>query len=205
MLGDDPGTDEMRRTRMAHELMLSRIRARVVRYLSREERVLGLSDDANAMFDEFRAETDVRLGRVCSDGLVKFAAACRAFMQHQPESANHALTSCRRLVKAVADALYPASEEPVVGADGTVHDMRDEEYINRLVQWVYENHPKGKERGIVVDALRDLHARLIKLNDLASKGVHDEVEGEDIRFCLIQTYLTVGEVLRFSALHDDGE
>jgi hypothetical protein len=92
-----------------------------------------------------------------------------------------------------------------VGADGDLHDVGDEEYINRLVQWVYENHPKGKERGIVVDALRDLHARLIKLNELASKGVHDEVACEDIRFGLIQTYLTIGEVLRFSALHEDGE
>lgn len=204
-LEEDMGAAEMRMSRHAQQLMLIRIRTRVLRYLTRMERVLGLGDDADAMFDQFRAETDMRLGAVCPEGLTKFSAACSAFMRQESESSNHALTSCRRLIKAVADALYPASSGAAIGADGALHEIGEDNYINRLVQWVYENHPKGKEREIVASTVNELHARLVKLNDLASKGVHGEVAHDEIRFGLIQTYMTLGEVLRLGPLHAEEE
>ena len=189
---------QLRVSQEAMQTVLARVRSRVIRYLTREERVLGLSDDADAMFDEFRAETDIRLGEACPDALGKFSAACRALMRQEPESATHALTSCRRLMKAVADALYPASDDVVIGADGEPHDTDEESYINRLVQWVSANQPRSKERAVLVDTLRELHARLRKLDDLSSKGVHGEVRHREVRFGLIQTYLTMGEVARLA-------
>jgi hypothetical protein len=178
------------------ESILARIRTRVVRYLTREERILGLSNDADALFDDFRAETDVLLSQVCPDALEKFAAACSAFMRNEPESVNHALTSCRRLIKAVADAVYPASNQSVIGVDGKAHEMGAENYVNRIVQWISGTHSRKTEQEVVKAALLDLHSRLTRLNDLACKGVHASVTAPETHFGLIQTYLTLGEIVR---------
>jgi hypothetical protein len=43
--------------------------------------------------------------------------------------------------------------------------------------------------------LEDVGTRLDRLNELASKGVHDEVTQEEVDLCVIQTYLFTGEVL----------
>jgi hypothetical protein len=45
-------------------------------------------------------------------------------------SVAHALTSCRRILKAVADVAFPAQSEPIVGQDGEPRVVDDDHYKN---------------------------------------------------------------------------
>jgi hypothetical protein len=43
-------------------------------------------------------------------------------------------------------------------------------------------------------------ARLERLDDLAQKGVHDEVDEDEMEVGLVLTYLAAGELIRRSSL-----
>lgn len=48
--------------------------------------------------------------------------------------------------------------------------------------------------------LSEIGSRIDRLNNLANKGVHAEVSENEVEWCIVQTYVLTGEVLR---LHSD--
>jgi len=183
--------------------VLARIGERVVRYLTRKERELLFSEANASVFDTFRLEADQRLSEMCPTAVEMFNAAYRSFEDGEPESLSHALTSCRRLLKAVADTLYPPRDDEVLGIDGRKHAVTDAQYINRLVQWVCESHASGKTRSLLLTSIEDLGKRLGRVDDLTSKGVHDQVTPQEVRFGIIQTYILLAEIVSSAPPSED--
>jgi hypothetical protein len=56
----------------------------------------------------------------------KFVAAQERVTDGGQEDIAHALTSCRRMIKSLADALYPATKEEKKGLDGVSRPMTDD-------------------------------------------------------------------------------
>ena len=99
------------------------------------------------------------------------------------------------LLKSVADALYPASEEPISGRDGKSHSMTDDKFVNRLIQFLSEALPTAA--GEVIQAeLGEFGRRLDALNELSSKGVHATVTQAEVDLCIVRTYLFAGDLMR---------
>lgn len=180
------------------EQVLARVRARVVDFLSTAERQLAFGQINADVFERNRVYVDQRLARVAPQALEQFAAAYRRQAEGDAEARSHALTSCRRVLKTLADALYPASGEKVVGVDGRERKMTDDKFIARLCQYASESGVGSAARQVLAAQIAALGERLDALNDLASKGVHANVSPAEVDQCLIQTYLTVGDLLRLS-------
>jgi len=130
--------------------------------------------------------------------LTMFEAAEDAVDRGTPEDLSHALTSCGRIIKGLADALYPATGESITGADGRDRAMTEDAYNNRLLQFAIENMEGSTHKGLVAETLRGLGNRLNRLNELSSKGVHDVVSSAEAETCLMWTYLTVADLLRIA-------
>lgn len=176
--------------------VLVRIKQRAHDFLSRTEKQL-LYGQINAdVFEENRRFVDERLKRLAPDVLEKFVAAYARAHDGDPEGRSHALTSCRRILKAVADVVYPANPEPVTGPDGKKRVLNDEKYVSRLWQFVFDRVGKRTAGELMMASITDLGHRIDALNSLASKGVHAEVSSFEVNQCVIQTYLIVGDVLR---------
>jgi hypothetical protein len=105
--------------------------------------------------------------------------------------------SCRRILKSVADAVYPASNEPVM-ANGKELKLTDDRYINRLLQFVSEHAGKQGTGGVLQANLTMLGARLSAIDKLASKGVHASVTMSEVEICIVQTYLVIGEIIEIA-------
>jgi hypothetical protein len=54
---------------------------------------------------------------------------------------------------------------------------------------------KHENGGVDQATLEHLGARLHALNELASKGVHGEVEAYEVDTCVVQTYLVIADLL----------
>jgi hypothetical protein len=108
------------------------------------------------------------------------------------------LTSCRRVLKTLADLLYPADNTMVEGIDGRSRKMTDDKSISRLVQFATSKATGSASRDVVIAQVKALGERLDALNDLSSKGVHAQVSAAEVDQCLIQTYLAVGDLLRLA-------
>ena len=112
-----------------------------------------------------------------------------------PEAISHALTSCRRMIKALADKLYPATKEHRIGVDGVSRSMTDDFYRNRLLQYVQETVGRHKSGEVLQAVIADLGARLNALDALSSKGVHADPSLDEAHTCVIQAYLLAGDLL----------
>lgn len=179
--------------------VMGRVRNDTFDYLMRCEATLRLAATGGRIFDRHRTRVDQHLRSVAPDVLDKLNAALeRSTSTEDPEARSHALTSCRRVLVAVADHVFPAQSAPYVGKDGTTHKVGVEEYRNRLVAAV-ERSDTTTHGSALVPTIEDFAARLGRLDKLTSKGVHAEPTAAEVDFGVINTYMIAGEVLQITA------
>lgn len=182
----------------SYQSILERIKQRVHDYLSQAEAQLIFGQLHADIFEKNRQYVDLKLGRLCPDALEKFVAVYRRMQENTPESRAQALTSCRRVLKSLADVLYPPSNIPVVGANGKPRVHTDDKYVARLWQYVSEQTACSASGELLIAQIQDLGNRIDRLYALANKGVHAEVSETEVNQCVIQTYLLAGDLLRMS-------
>jgi hypothetical protein len=178
--------------------VIERIKQAVHDFLISTERQIELGQHRPDAFERGRTYIEQSLAKVAPEALAKFHAAEDSLHDGSTEDLAHALTSCRRMIKALADALYPASNQTMTGADGNERVMSDEAYRNRLVQFASEKLGKSTHGKAVQETLRSLGDRLKRLDNLSSKGVHDEVSVIEAETCMLWTYLTAADFLRIA-------
>ncbi|MGB3259171.1 MAG: hypothetical protein WBA72_14430 [Ornithinimicrobium sp.] len=181
------------------ENVLVRVRARLHDFLIVTEHELEYGQLNAEIFERTRKSVDEQLRVIAPETLEKFTSAYRRLHEGDAEALSQALTSCRRILKATADAVYPATGATVTSADGNLRKMTDEAFINRLLQAVADAVGKHGNAKVVGTTLAALGPRLAALNELASKGVHSDVTADEVDTCVVQTYLMVGDVLRLVA------
>lgn len=179
------------------EDVIERVKQMVHDFLVETERQIESGQRRPHIFDRGREYIEQALRERAPEALEKFQAAEELLDSGEPESLAHALTSCRRMIKALADALYPATGEVITGEDGRDRAMTDDAYRNRLLQFASERLG-STHNDLVKETMRSLGARLQRLNELSSKGVHDEVGRIEAETCVMWTYLTAADVLRIA-------
>lgn len=177
-------------------IVFERIRQRVHDYLTRVEQRLVFSQINTDIFGRYRQYVDSKLSVLAPDVLNKFSHAYERTATGDAEAYSQAAMMCRRVLKAVADIVYPGRSEKVTGKDGKLHSVTDQEYLNRLIQYLSESLESSTVRKAISSALEDLAKRLKTVNDLASKGDHSDISAAEVDLCVIQTYLLVGDILR---------
>ena len=183
-------------SRIPLDTVLARIKNRLWEFLTETEYELSFGEATGETFDRLRSYVDKQLTTISPLALEQFQTAYRRLKDGGDEDRAHALTSCRRVLKTLADELYLAHAEPVTGADGNAPTLNDAKFVNRLLQYVGDTMGKHENGAVVQAALEDVAARLDALNALASKGVHADVTTYEVDTCVVQTYLVVADVLR---------
>lgn len=177
--------------------MIGRISTRVHRFLSTTEQQLYLGQVNSDIFERNRQYVDRRLLEVAPEAAEQFTAAYKRLDSDEgTEALTHALTSCRRALKSLADRLYPATNNEVTGSDGKPRVLTGDKFISRLWQYLHDRSSAGAR--LTQAQVNDLGNRLERLNELSSKGVHATVNADDAHQCVIQTYLLIGDILRVS-------
>lgn len=151
---------------------------------------LSFGEIPSRQFDFIRDRVDGLLLDICPDAIEKFMVAYERLSSNSSENWSQALTACRRVIKSVADAIYPpkktSKEERKLG---------EEQYINRLWAFLDENAGAGSDKDLAKAHVNYLGAFIQKLNDKASKGVHADVRYEEAVKSVLYTYLTLGDIL----------
>jgi hypothetical protein len=166
------------------------VRGTLHEWLSRT--LVGLKFGAllDTAFSRARARLDQLLAARAPDVARSLASAFERARSRDPEEWSQALTSCRRALKALADQLYPPTDQVIEG-----HELTDAKYLNRLIRFASDNISSASQERLVLSTLDSVVARAEALNDLASKGVHSDVDEADLELTIIHTYLLAGELL----------
>lgn len=175
--------------------MLERIKDAAYTYvLDSEAQILvgAAVPDSVARGREF---VEAELARRAPKALEALRAAESRAVEGDGEAASQAAASCRRAIKALADALYPPGP-PVEGEDGVTRSMDDDHYRNRLTTWVHEKKGRSTHADLLASNLVTLGVRLKSLDDLASKGVHADLSQAEVESCVSWVYTLAADLLR---------
>ena len=154
---------------------------------------LSFGEIPSRQFNAIRERVDNLLLDLCPEAVEKFMVAYERLASSSSEDWSHSLTAARRILKSVADSLYPPRETPT-GA----RKLGKDQYINRLWAFLDENAEAGSDKDLTKAHIDYMGAFLQQLNQKASKGVHAEVSyGEAVR-AVLYTYLTLGDLLEFA-------
>jgi hypothetical protein len=179
-----------------YQKILENIKNRVYDFLGQTEKQLLYGQFHADIFEQNRQYVELRLNQVCPEAVKELVAALQRMKDKTPEARAQALLSCRRMLKDLADVLYPPTSQKITGADGKTHDLSEDKYINRLWQFISDKTHLTTSAGLLMASLSDLGNRLDRIYEFTNKGVHAEVEEFEMNQCLMQTYLLVGDLLR---------
>jgi len=103
------------------------------------------------------------------------------------ESISQALATCRRIIEAFADSIYPPTDQ-TVEIGGNTLKLDASKHQNRINAFVHAKTQSQSRK-------QRLRQNLSNLFDRVSSGVHTEVTAEEARALFLNTYLFLGEVL----------
>jgi hypothetical protein len=156
-------------TRVAHEIMFSELQA--------------------SLFDATRETIDGRLTSA-GDALKKIESINERLATGSPEAISQAMATCRRLIDATADELFPAREEPYMKGEQPL-TVKHSNVLNRINAYVHQSGIVGGRGDRIRRALEGLY-------DRTSTAVHAEVDEHEARYLFLNTYILLGEILTIS-------
>jgi hypothetical protein len=193
------GTDLAIRRKMGE--IVAKTRHRAFTHLILWERQLNYGSTNQGVFHSYQGDVDRLLSLGAPRLVDQFNSVYRRMREvattdpDKPaaEELSQALTTCRRILKAVVDHVLPPEESD----DGALNDAK---YRNRLSEFI-KRSIESDSAGDVVKALTSgLYDKFRAVDAWTSKAVHASLAYEEARLCAISTYILCGEILRINAL-----
>ncbi len=153
---------------------------------------VAFSNTPQTSLDILRAEVDSKLLDVAPMAAEKLMTAFKAVTSDNPEEWSHALTSCRRFLEELADAIYPPRVEAVKG-----RALGKGQYINRLWAFMDSAIESESNRDIAKAHVDYLGSYLESTHKLGHKGVHASLTRVEAIKSVLHTYLVVADILDY--------
>ena len=143
-------------------------------------------------FDILKNAVDDRLLDLDPKISEQLMLAFKSVSSNNKEEWSQALTSCRRLLEGLADKLLPASEEKVNG-----RVLKQGQYVNRLWAFMDNSIESDSNKALAKAHVDFLGSWLEKVNRLANKGVHAELNQLEAVKAVFHTYLIIADILEY--------
>ncbi|GGH53071.1 hypothetical protein GVY41_09000 [Frigidibacter albus] len=174
-------------------------RSFVYSYVLSKHFELRISSAAEDVFEAYRRRIDGFLGVLIPSELRRLDSIRDNLDSSNPEDWANAVHSCRRLLQAVADALYPPAEGTVKAGSGRAVKVGKDQYINRLVLFCESTVKSVVSSKVLCSDLQYIGERLDAVFSAVQKGSHAEIEVSEAQRFVIHTYLLVGDILDLNA------
>ena len=150
------------------------------------------SAQQETLFGNLKITVDEKLAERCGDALKKIPSISERLTAGDQEAVSHALSSCRRMMDELSDAIQPPTDTPgVLGGNPLL--LTAKQTKNRFILYL-QNHCASESRR------ERLKETMHNLYDRTGVGVHADVTPEEARFLFLETYLWIGEILSLPEL-----
>jgi hypothetical protein len=177
--------------------VLDRVLSALHEYAASRYQELRFGSAVESAFEVVRAKVDAAIANLVPGALPMLTGAFENAVSNNPEHWANAASTCRRLLKEVADALRPPGPAKEVGNRSV--QMGPDNYVNRLVDWIVAHSASETASTIVTADLEDLGKRLDAVDHAGHKGAHGAVDRYDASRFITGTYLLLGDILRLTA------
>lgn len=174
----------------------SRLKTRCLNYAIQIEKQLSLQEKNQSVLWSVQNEVNNFFKARAEDVFQKLQKASQLAVAVQGEDVALLLTEVRRALKGAADHFYPPQSGIVTCSDGKERPLGDEQYLNRLEEYLSAKLPASTAKELASAELKLLATFMRRLNDLASKGVHADVTHAEARQGLVGLYLFLSTIIR---------
>lgn len=174
---------------------IEKVKSALYEYVFNVNYELKFSNITEDIFTRKRTKVDAILKEICPEAIQKFISVYENVKSNNDEDWANAVHTCRRVLKDVADALYPPSDTPIQLPAGKTIRIGEDQYINRLIQYIGSKSKSEKFTSIVGSHLGFIGERLDGVHEASHKGTHAEVTLEEAERYIIYTYLVIGDIL----------
>ncbi|MFH8533214.1 hypothetical protein ACH4GE_32875 [Streptomyces tendae] len=190
-------------TRTRTQRIIGRTRHLTFALLCSWERRLGYTSINESIFGGYRVKVDKLLAEGAPELLQQFNAVYRRLQEaaettpdrDAAEELSQAITTCRRILKAVVDHVLPPQEQP----SDTGHSLDDAHHRNRLFEFTKRAIQSKSNNKLTDVMIAGLYDRFVAVDTMTNKGVHAAVAFETANLCALNTYIICGEII---SLHD---
>lgn len=165
----------------------SRVLARIHTFVSEIYYEKQFDAMSESIFDQYKRGVDSRIGDSCIHILEKIPSVMARLSESDVESITQALVTCRRIIEAFADAMFPPTDE-TIEVGGNTLKLDASKHQNRLNAYVHKRTTSQSRK-------QKIRQNLGNLFDRVSTGVHKDVTAEEARSLFLNTYLFLGEIL----------
>jgi len=173
----------------AMQTIKQRVKTRCLNYAIRIERQLQAQSKSQIFLAQIQTDVNNYFKAHSEDVYNKLYKAAQLVDSTDLEDCSLLLTQVRRAMKASADFFYPPVNEMVKCADGKERLLGDEQHLNRLHEFLATKFAKSSSRDLLRSELEYLSVFARRLNDVASKGVHADVNQEEAKQGLLGLYM----------------
>jgi hypothetical protein len=154
------------------------------------------------IFEVTRKTVNEKLYKICPNALNKLTETYKDLMESEtPLDLQKISFSCRTVLNDFADAVYPPVKKEVKGFDNKPHPLGDQNHVNRILQFTFENIESGHNKDFMKSNLEYLFNFLNNIYKLSNVGTHTEREKEHAKRCVIYTYLVIGDIINLTNLN----
>lgn len=143
-------------------------------------------------FDILRSAVDEKLLDLNPTLAEQLMLAFKSVSSAKNEEWSQALTSCRRLLEGLADAVCPANSDPLLG-----RLLSQAQYVNRLWDFMDRSIESDSNKALAKVHVDFLGSWMEKTNKMANKGVHAEVGQLEAVKAVFHTYLVIADILEY--------
>jgi hypothetical protein len=166
----------------------ARLKTRCLNYAIGIERQLQLQKKGQGFLETVQNEVNNYFKAHSDEVFLKLQKAAQLAVSTELEDFSLLFTEVRRALKASADFFYPPVSGTVVCADGKERELGDDQYLNRLHEFVARRLSRSTSKELIVAELEHLATFFRRLNDMASKGVHGPVTLAEAKQGLVGLY-----------------
>ena len=147
------------------------------------------------IFQKRKIILDKTLSKHLPETFKKFVSVYENLKSENYEDWANAVHSCRRVIKDIADFLYPTTDEEIEVGSNKKIKLNDENYIARLKQFI-----KGKSNSesftmVIGSNLDFIGDRIDAIYKATTKGSHAKVEKKEAESYVMYTYMLIGDVM----------
>lgn len=173
----------------AADRVLASVESHVYRYASDVHTELTYSQVQADLFEASRETVDATLAGMAGDALQSVKSISERLNSGDETAVSQAMTTCRQLIDAVADHVFPPSDEPYRLGEQDLA-VKASHVLNRLQAHVHRSGATGGHAARLRRTMSDVYGRV-------SASVHrsDGVDVQEARYLFLAVYTTLGEIL----------
>lgn len=142
---------------------------------------------SESIFERYKSAVDTLIADSCGEVLEKIPSVMSRLSEGDEESISQALVTCRRIIEAFADSIFPPSDQ-TIEIGGNTLKLDASKHQNRINAYVHQ-HVQSQSRK------QKIRQNLANLFDRVSTGVHNDVTAEEANSLFLNVYLFLGEIL----------